>query len=393
MRRDINVVDLWRRRLGLCRSVDGGAMESGSGPTDLDRSIEERIVTAREMMRRSIMDEFGGDAALLEAVERIATDGSEAVAILESTGQAPEPEQIAALEAIVSFDGTRPSFLIRHGRVDLESSVSTSQWKTTLSPRLEKLADLAACVGRVEIGQSGIGTGFLVAPTLALTNRHVAQAFANFRGDRVEIHSDTFLDFGREHRGRASYDRRKVQRVLFAGCRAIEGTINHDRLDLALVEVTGSQLTGERRDRALQVGTSTTLEAGIIIAAIGYPGGWRHWVPAAVRSEHANTLARLLDGDGATKRLSPGESQGMLKTATGQQWTTCHDATTINGNSGSPLILPEAKGAPTAVGLHYGGRWGGEGINWAHFLGACLDAPVTTGETLRGALRAHGIVP
>jgi hypothetical protein len=181
-----------------------------------------------------------------------------------------------------------------------------------------------------------------------------------------------------------------VKRVLFAGDRQISA-IGHDKLDLALLEVTPSGFAGERRDRALRLQATMALNGGVAVVAVGYPGEWRRWVPAAVQTRNALVLDKLLDGDRGSKRLAPGESIGMIESATGPEWTACHDATTINGNSGSPLACLNGARPLGVVGLHYGGRWSSPRVNWAHVLGACLDAPVTTGQSLGSALRTHGV--
>ena len=81
------------------------------------------------------------------------------------------------------FDGTRPSFLVKNNRIDFASSFNTGTWQTDLQPRLDSLTFSLSCTGRVELGELHIGTAFLVTPTLAITNRHVAQAIATFEGE------------------------------------------------------------------------------------------------------------------------------------------------------------------------------------------------------------------
>ena len=112
-------------------------------------------------------------------------------------------------------------------------------------------------------------------------------------------------------------------------------------------------------------------------------------MPAALRTQYEDVLARLLAGDGGTKRFAPGETAGMLDSS--PRWTGTHDATTLNGNSGSPMVLLRP-GPPKVTGLHYGGQWGGERTNWVHVLANCGDAVCSPGgATLRDALAGHGI--
>lgn len=386
----------WRRRFGLHAAGrhDGLelGLESNLEACAAERTPAERLERAREEMRRVVLDQFGGDAVLLESVSKIAITGSEALGVLEAAEREPSLEEFSSLEAIVAFDGTRPSFLVKDGEVDLNSSFSTDSWKMLLGPKGEQLAAFAACVGRVEIGQVGIGTAFLIAPNLAITNRHVAQVIAYFMPDGITLKPDVALDFGREHGGRESWDHRAVRKVLFAGSSAIVEPVDHAKLDLALLEVEESKLpvsSGRDRCLALRPGIKE-IEAGNVVVACGYPADWRMYVPQTLRIEHGAVLAKLLEGEKGSKRFSPGESAAMLPTADGVLTRTCtHDATTINGNSGSPMAVISGAGRLPAVGLHYGGRWQGERTNWAHVLGACMEAKVTGNSDLRSALERY----
>ncbi len=65
-----------------------------------------------------------------------------------------------------------------------------------LASYLGRLELLISCVGRVELGERHIGTGFLVTPTLAITNRHVAQSIAKFDSNTITLKPNVFVDFG-----------------------------------------------------------------------------------------------------------------------------------------------------------------------------------------------------
>ncbi|HEX8514523.1 MAG TPA: trypsin-like peptidase domain-containing protein [Allosphingosinicella sp.] len=388
--------DRWRRRLhipaGRAQAVsDLESVElEGIEPAAPAPSAEQRIEQAREEMRRIVMDRLGGDAALLAGVDSLRLTGEEAVQLLRDGEAEIDEDQAVALEVIVAFDGTRPSFLIRNGEIDLESSLTSPEWRTTLEPRLNGLADAAACVGRVEMDNRHIGTAFLISPTLALTNRHVVQAIADFGVDPPDLLGQCFLDFGREHQGRDSHDRRRIRAILGAGTRQIVNPIDHSKFDAALIEVTPSTLTGEAADRHLTLSNGTGgLPTGGLAAAIGYPASWRTYVPAALRTRYEEVLEQLLAGDGGTKRFAPGETGGMAPDPPG--WTGRHDATTLNGNSGSPMLLLKGEAIET-VGLHYGGQWAGDRVNWAHMLAKCRDAKFRgDGATFATVLAERGV--
>lgn len=384
----------WRKRLRLDQGEIGDTLEAGLETTNEGGSAEDRIRLAHERMRMLVIENFGADAALLEAVAKIELTGKEAVSVLENGDRAPSPDEYSSLEAIVAFDGSRPSFLLKEDRIDFDSSWCTSQWKTTLSLHENSLAEFSACVGRVENGEVGIATVFLVTPTLAITNRHVAQMIAEFDGQTITVKKNIYVDFGREYKGRPTYDRRKVCRVLFAGRHKVEVPIDHSKLDLAVLELSPSTLNKESADRYLKIGTNSgSISEGFVLATVGYPSDWKQYTPRELRTQYEEVIARLLDGDSGSKRLAPGSCTGMLTpSADSPSWTVTHDATTINGNSGSPLAIVQGAGTLNAVGLHYGGRWQGERTNWAHVLADCLDAEVIPDNlSLRAALIACGV--
>ena len=389
--------DRWRRRLHIpggssaaqsaLESIElEGAEREGPAPP----SPEQRIEQAREEMRRIVMDILGGDAALLEAVECVRLTSEEALQLLRDGEPAIDEERAVALEVIVAFDGTRPSFLIRDGQIDLNSSLTSPDWHDTLNNYLEPLQSVAACVGRVEMGRQHIGTAFLVSPTLALTNRHVVQSIADLEADTPELLGPCFLDFGREHQGRDSHDRREIRSVLGAGTREIVVPIVHSKFDAALIEVAPSTLSGEAEGRYLALaGGAGALATGRLAASIGYPATWKKYVPLSLRTQHEALLEQLLAGDGGTKRFAPGETRGMAADPPG--WTGRHDATTLNGNSGSPMLLLKG-GAIETVGLHYGGQWAGDRVNWAHILEKCRDAQFRgDGATFAAVLAERGV--
>jgi V8-like Glu-specific endopeptidase len=382
----------WRRILS--EDAPPAALES-AGPSE---DSLERIARAKEAMIRLIKDRFGGDSALLKAVDQLAITGEEAVAILSDPSLEPHDDHLGALEAIVLFDGTRPSFLVKDGGIDFTSSFNTGTWADDLRPALDSLAHTISCVGRVELGETHIGTAFLVTPTLAITNRHVAQSIATIGNAKMTIKSNVFVDFGREQaNGKKSFDRRKVEALLFTGKDPIINPINHGKLDLAIIRVAPSTLAGDEGQRHLTLTKMdhATFDDSTIVTAMGYPGAPGMVVPDKIQSQFEPLITRMLEGDGGAKRFAPGKP--MIGEAAGlAPWTIRHDASTVGGNSGSPVgvVRPDG-GAQVAqtIGLHYGGDWGGERTNWAHLL-SMAGASVGYGgtKTLAEFFAAEGIV-
>jgi hypothetical protein len=137
--------------------------------------------------------------------------------------------------------------------------------------------------------------------------------------------------------------------------------------------ISPSSLGGDAGTRHLDIGgvSEEDFEIARFVAAVGYRARAQDYVPQDLQSIYRDVLNRLLEGDGGAKRFAPGFGRGLMTGGDAAPWTATHDATTVNGNSGSPLIiLQRSPGteSPRAAGLHYGGQWGGERINWAHLL-------------------------
>lgn len=359
----------WRAQFGV---GDRGNLESTASASMNPQDPKDRIAQARETMVRIVKERFGGDVALIEQIESLELSAAEAVAILEQGSiEVPTPDQLAALEAVVVFDGTRPSFLIKNDAVDFASSYNTGPWQDGLALSLDALAARAACVGRVELGHVYQGTAFLVTPTLAITNRHVAQTIAAFSNGRIRVTDQWMLDFGREAAGgRQTYDARRIRGVEFAGPDTVAAPIDHDKLDLAVLRVSESTLPDDRAHRCLAVGATSwpdLVQDASFIATIGYPVNPEGRVPDDVWNEFGGVIRKLLEGDGGAKRLAPGQPMTSVRDSLTEA-TATHDATTINGNSGSPLFAFPSDAPPRAAGLHYGGRSKGDRVNWAHLL-------------------------
>jgi hypothetical protein len=212
-----------------------------------------------------------------------------------------------------------------------------------------------------------------VTPTLAITNRHVAQSLAKFADGKITLRRSSVVDFGREEDGLKSFDARTITDVVFAGSNEIATPIDHDRLDLAVLRLSESTLGGELGQRRMIIGGVTAgdvVDDSRFLATIGYPADPELFVSETTWSEYGTIIRRLLEGDGGAKRLAPGQPMELAREGL-TEWTATHDATTINGNSGSPLLkfpVLKAGDLPRAAGLHYGGRSGGDRVNWAHLL-------------------------
>ena len=240
-------------------------------------------------------------------------------------------------EAIILRFG-RPSLLVQRDTFDVPAS---DTWKARLDPTRSKLETAIRSIGRVEVPTLGVpyvGTAWIIAPGVAVTNRHVADVFA-MRGPHDEFAFrltpegqpyTADLDF-HEEAGRETPFEVDLDRILF---------IAEDRQGAPDVALVGVKPRG-RRPLPLPLPLfGEAPRVGQVVAAIGYP--------AADPRNDASDEARIFGNVFNVKRLAPGEVTGLLDG--GRIFT--HDCTTLGGNSGSAVIDVET-GA--VLGLHFAG--------------------------------------
>lgn len=265
--------------------------------------------------------------------------GKLATAALESAarGKGIAPRDYANLEAII-FEDIRPAidivdgaFIVTH---PLWTQLSTD---AKIRARIEAVIPL---VGRIELpGQTRIpygGTGFVVGPGLVMTNRHVAELFAEGLGDKrlsFKTGGAAGIDLKREH-GRPASTVLAVRKVVMI----------HPYWDMALLAVEGLPA-----GKPLTLGLADARElAGRDIFVIGYPA-FDPRNPASVQND-------VFEGRYGVKKLQPGQLQGGVETSSFGKLVPAatHDVSTLGGNSGSAMF-DLATGE--VLGLHFGGRF------------------------------------
>jgi len=370
-------------RLSL-ESLNSSQLTAPSTPISREAAEEHIGVTAAAV--HQIVDNYlDGQARLHDLVDKAEKDGLAGLPLFNGDpGKlAAHPEAVSGLEAIIQADGTRPSFLIKDGRVDKASS-PLGDWDTVLSVDSNLLEDAIACVGRINnpgLSKQFAGTGFLVHNNLLLTNRHVLQAIADKADDEWIFRPNVSVDFGYEYRGIASQNARQPRTVLFCGRSRINTLlVDHAKLDLALIELEPVPLENLPR-RVLSIGATAgwrTERQRVYI--IGYPGSQEEG------AYPPTLLEQLFQQTFGYKRLAPGiASKSRLTT---EAWTAGHDCTTLAGNSGSVVLQCGQPGI--ALALHYGGIQADE--NWAHVLGAVLEyREKSQSPSLLELLRHHGV--
>ena len=223
-------------------------------------------------------------------------------------------------------------------------------WKERLAGAHEQLERVIPSIGRVELRghprYPWVGTGWLVAPRVIVTNRHVANIFGRntaigfqFRldpiGRQIRARIDFYEEFERTHESEF-----QVKEILH-----IEEE-EEGRPDIAFLRIASR----DQDDRELPLPVALSEhdpQPDQVVGAVGY---------AAWDGERNDRIVmdRIFEGVYEVKRLHPGE---IMET---HERFVNHDCSTLGGNSGSALLDFETG---TAVALHYAGRY--ENKNYA----------------------------
>jgi hypothetical protein len=361
-------------------------------PLDLsEAAIERRLTVASDQLHLAVSEHLDDSQPLHGLVNEIVRHGGDALMALsegDSTKFASQPELLSSLEAIVRTDGSRPSFMVRDGKVDLSTS-PVGAWKNDLDASEALLAKGLQCVGRIDLPESEQGfegTGFLIQKNLVMTNRHVLQVIADKDGaGRWSLKSGIAIDFGHEFRAAKRFPRRALKSVVFATKDEVDldARINHSNLDLVLLELAAPAGRDDEPPVALAIDIAPDWAApGQTIYTVGYPG-------RPLLGSNPNTvLEQLFKSTYGCKRLAPGlviKSEAAVK-----PWTVSHDATTLAGNSGSVILVVGREQISAAI--HYGGRSAEPRENWGHILGLTLDGTdAISGKSLRDCLKEREV--
>ncbi|ACU60717.1 DNA/RNA non-specific endonuclease [Chitinophaga pinensis] len=301
-----------------------------------------------QKLRTAIARMEAADGALADEISKIRSNPSykeEAREIAPRiTTEVPEGLQEGfntdfALETIVLRVG-RPVLRINDNLPSLEfEDVESQIWKSKLEQARNTLLQTIPSVGRIEVKHhpsfEWLGTGWMVAPDIVVTNRHVAQEFGRRNGDGFVFRQlldkpvSSSIDFLREQD--LSPDRSfQVLKILH---------IEDDRgPDIAFLKVASSG--GATLPQALPLFTGTAV-SNTDIAVIGYPA----------RDSRIPDVALMEDIFGKIynfKRLAPGKITAVTPER------IFHDCTTLGGCSGG-IVFDLSNGQ--ALGLHFAGRF------------------------------------
>jgi V8-like Glu-specific endopeptidase len=241
----------------------------------------------------------------------------------------------------------RPALLINQGRISRDDSVVEASAKAIVNRLMQAAKVLEAViplVGRIDVenypgAATYLGTGWLIAPDIVVTNRHVAELIGRWDGGSYRFRAGRFgdpisvsVDY-RHELGSAETDIADVERIIW-----IES--DPTKADIAFLKVK-RRSDGARQDH-IELAESDPVP-GRDVAVVGYPAR----APADIIPDQ-DWMNRIYGSVFDIKRIAPG-----LIDNPDRNWTT-HDCTTLGGNSGS-VVLDMKTGR--AVALHFAGLY------------------------------------
>jgi endonuclease G len=234
----------------------------------------------------------------------------------------------------------RPVFAIRDNRVELvfRESEDSETWKKRLTAAKPALDVAIRAVGRIELSnhrKPWVGTGWLVADDILVTNRHVASEFVVRNGEDLLFSPGTgggtagaAVDFLQE----MNSDEKLVFRVT-----KILHVEPEPGPDLAFLRV--EQRTGDSSLAAPIPLASAAAGANPSVGVIGYPA-------LDSRIPEPGLMLQIFGNVFDKKRFAPGAVTEV------EEVRLHHDCSTLGGNSGS-VVLDLTTGE--ALGLHFSG--------------------------------------
>jgi hypothetical protein len=253
------------------------------------------------------------------------------------------PIEVSNLEAIV-MPYNRPVAFVRYdtnAKQDLYDDLTGPFVYLNAAERKKAIAGFFPAIGRIELAPPSVvpfvGTGFVVADGLLMTNRHVAEVFSQGLGNRITYRTGAgSVNFRRQVDTSADDNSQSLKVV------AVE--MIHPYWDMALLRVEGLSFGNPLR---LSFTAPEDFE-GEDVVVVGYP--------ARDFRNDMDTEDRIFEKTYNVKRIQPGVLRKRDGVGSFQNKVNAliHDSSTLGGNSGSAVIHVKSG---TVVGLHFGGSY------------------------------------
>lgn len=251
----------------------------------------------------------------------------------------PDSETARRIAETIVRPNARPVLTVRDNRATVEFLGPDSQvWADRILAAQAGLDRVIPAVGRVEVSNNPdytwVGTGWLVADDIIVTNRHVAREFGRRSGQGFSFRPGTNggpmssrIDFLEEDQRFASLEYALTTILWIAPS---------SEPDVAFLRVT--RAVGDR-PLPPPIALAQEVATDIFIATIGYPA-------RDSRVPDQDLVLQIFGDVYEKKRLAPGQ---VIEVRPDELE---HDCSTLGGNSGSVLVdLRTAE----AVGLHFSG--------------------------------------
>jgi S1-C subfamily serine protease len=295
-------------------------LQEDSAPSILGAVVGSPSEDVPPDILRSYVQEYVDSS--LRAIDKIEARGIEA----ELT-----PMEARRTEAIIAVWG-RPAILIQNGRF----FQPPDPWQQ-LEDHREAIEETIASVGRIQLTghprYEWVGTGFMVAEDLVMTNGHVVREFALPKGKKWEIDPPitVTIDFNVEL-GSTTPKEYRIPSIIGV----------HPELDLALLRVEAP--TRAPMPPPLRVSSSRKLwRKGRDVYIVGFPA-------SDPGRNDPRVMSRIFNDIYEVKRLQP----GRVRKGFPSKKRFDHDCSTLGGNSGSCVVDLETN---LVVGLHYQGHY------------------------------------
>ena len=304
------------------------SLVNGSNNFTLSQSILEIL---EEDETKKVLEEIFNDASL------------NVNSLLPSPVTNSQEEEIKTeLEAIILTSG-RPVLLIKN---DTFEKAVDPKWTEPLEAARKHIEFAVKAVGKIELpnhySPAYAGTAWLVAPEIVVTNRHVAEVFAERKDNKFVFKPKTDLrrnmrvelNFKAEHPESETDDDAlfKVNSILHIEERGGP--------DIAFLRISKTAECESLLNAAPIPLSKNSIEPDRNVAIIGYPA-------YDSNSRDGLVMARLFNNIYNVKRLQPGK----ITRVTDREIE--HDCSTLGGNSGSVVLDLETG---EAVALHFAGQ-------------------------------------
>lgn len=354
----------------------GGGLEGFGGN---EGGTGTAVVTEKERVQR-LAEHLRSEAAKAgdepgDELRRRVIEGAKTGLAKVNSGADPSSYTVAdqiGLESVILTGGERPSLYVRKNSIDFNAP-DIGDWRGDLWRVKNQIERVARSVGRISVPVQPYfaGTCFVIGDGLVLTNRHVLEEIATSTDGRtwaLKWPKETFIDFVGED-GNAALTRFLVKGLRVAGPDMINRAVNFAHLDIAVLDVDPASDAENRFPERLSFDANAARPgAGQNVYVMGFPGKPRVWQfdgTPPVQFEASDVLNALFNNRFGVKRLAPGGVKWGAGQVSGdsKKWIFAHDASTLNGNSGSCVVDLSGEGA-TVVGLHFAGV--NREQNWAH---------------------------